>query len=165
MNSLVQDLRYAIRTLGKAPSFSFIAIATLAIGIGANSAIFSVVNAVLLTPLPYDRPEELVVVGGRVGGGLTVLSSVASRHLSASGPEYRDFRDQAASLSNIGAAYVIDANITNGETPERMALALTTTDFFPMLRAAPVLGRAFVPEDAGVDIGRRPKYCCLRCRR
>ncbi len=146
MNSLVQDVRYSIRTLGKAPAFSLIAVVTLAIGIGGNSAIFSVVNAVLLAPLPFDRPEELVVVGGQATGA-------EAQNLKASGPEYRDYRDLASSLSDIGAAYVIDANITNGENPERMAVALATTNFFPVLRAAPALGRDFQPADAGVDIG------------
>ena len=146
MNSLLQDVRYSIRTLGKAPGFSLVAIATLAIGIGANSAIFSVVNAVLLTPLAFDRPEELVVVGGQATGA-------EGRNLRASGPEYRDYRDEASSLSAIGAAYVIDANITSGENPERMALALTTVEFFSMLRTAPALGRDFRPDDVDVDIG------------
>ena len=146
MNSLGQDFRYTVRTLLKAPGCSIVAIATLAIGIGATSAIFSIVNAVLLTPLPYDQPEQLVVVGGRV-------ADVGFETSRVSGPEYADYLEGVSSLQDLGAAYVIDANITNGERPERMAVALVTTDFFPMLRTAPALGRDCEPADAGVDIG------------
>jgi putative ABC transport system permease protein len=145
MNSLLQDVGYSVRTLRKAPGFTLVAVATLALGIGATSAIFSVLNAVLLAPLPYDDPEELVVVGGQVSGG-------GSQDLRASGPEYRDYLE-AASLSELAAAYVIDANITNGEEPARMSVALITPSFFPLFRNAPALGRDFEPEDAGVDIG------------
>lgn len=146
MISIAQEVRFAVRTLRKAPGFTAVAVATLALGIGVTSAIFAVVNAVLLTPLPYERPQELVVVGGeRAGAG--------RQEMRLSGPEYADVLEGASSLEAVGAAYVIDANITNGERPERMAVALVTTDFLPVLRAAPALGRDFEPEDAGVDIG------------
>jgi len=146
MTSIGQDLRHSVRTLLKAPGFAFVSVATLAIGIGATSAIFSVINAVLLTPLPYDRANELVVVGGE-------RAEVGSRDLRVSGPEYADYLKNASSLKGLGAAYVIDANITNGERPERMAVALVTSGFMSMLHTAPTLGRDFLPDDAGVDIG------------
>lgn len=145
ITSLGQDLRTAVRMLRKAPSFTAFSVATLAIGIGATSAIFSVVDAVLLTPLPYDRPEELVVVGGR-------RADTGSADLKVSGPEYVDFL-KSTSLQDVGAAYVIDANLTGGDRPERVTVALVTHDFFPMLGAAPAIGRDFESDDAGVDIG------------
>jgi hypothetical protein len=145
ITTLGQELRTAVRTLRKAPSFTLFAVATLAIGIGATSAIFSVVDAVLLTPLPFERPEELVVVGGRRADSRSEVSRV-------SGPAYADFLG-LETLRELGAAYVIDANLTGGERPERVAVALVTHDFFSVLGAAPALGRPFEPADAGVDIG------------
>lgn len=142
----MKDVRLAVRGLRRHPGFTLASVATLALGIGANSALFSVVNAVLLTPLPYDRPKELVVVGGGPSG-------VEPMDLRASGPEYADLVEGVSSLRSLGAAYVIDANITNGEQPEHVTAALVTTGFFSMLEATPALGRDFVAGDAGVDIG------------
>jgi predicted permease len=146
MNSILQDVGYSLRVFRKAPGFSLIAVATLAMGIGANTAIFSVVNAVLLSPLPFDHPDELVVVGGQLPG-------IGSQDITASGPEYRDYIEQATSLSGLAATWNIDANITNGERPERWEVVLTSWNLFSMLRASPELGRDFKPEDAGGDIG------------
>ena len=140
------DVRYAARTLAKAPGFTAVAVATLAMGIGPTTAIFSAVNGVLLSPLPFDRPKELVVVGGTIPG-------LGSQDLTASAPEYRDFLESATSLSGLAATWNIDVNLTNGERPERLEAVLTSTNLFSMLRATPALGRDLQPEDAQGDIG------------
>ena len=112
MNTLLQDVRYAVRMLRKSPGFTAVAVATLAIGIGANTAIFSVVHAVLLKPLPFERPGELVrVTADLKGQGLT--------DAGLSPPELFDYRDRSGAFSAISGLFPINANITGMERPER----------------------------------------------
>ncbi len=141
MNSLWQDLRYGARDLMKNPGFSLIAMLTLALGIGANTAIFSVVNAVLLRPLPFKEPERLVMVWNRgeeaAGGDRTPLSVA----------DLLDWRAQGRSYSEIGAFSNMMFNYTGGDSPERIRAAGVTANFFSMLGASPALGRAFSPDE------------------
>jgi predicted permease len=146
MQSLATDLRHATRGLLNSPAFTAVAILTLAMGIGGTSAVFSVVNGVLLTPLPYEDPEELVVVGGVVPG-------IGSQELTASAPEFRDFAEQSSSLEEIAASWVIDINVTGIDQAFRSRAGIVTWDFPSTLGVAPTLGRDFRPEDAGGDIG------------
>src|SRR5882672_4403954 len=141
MQTLLQDLRYGARMLRKNPGFSLIAALTLALGIGANTAIFSVVNAVLLRPLPFNDPERLVMVWNRgpeaAGGDRTPLAVA----------DLLDWRAQSRSFSEIGAFRYMMFNYSGGDSPERIQAAGVTANFFSLLEARPQLGRAFSPDE------------------
>jgi hypothetical protein len=140
LDLLYQDLRYGARVLRKNPGFSLVAILTLALGIGANTAIFSIVYGVLLRPLPYNTPEQLVRIStnwtGAVDGGV-------------SGPEYLDYKQQAGSLQSIGLhSPVITMNVAFGAgEPERVPRVMVTSSIFQVLGVRPFLGRTFLPEE------------------
>jgi putative ABC transport system permease protein len=138
MSTLVQDLRYAVRSLRKAPAFTLVAVLTLALGIGANSTIFSVVNGVLLQPLPYAQPDRLVIVWGH---HTTIGREVASQ------PDFLDWRAQNSVFSGMAALAHTSFDLTGVGEPERLRAALTTADFFPTLGVTPALGRTFTPEE------------------
>ena len=140
MRDLLQDLRYALRTLRGSPTFTLVAVLTLALGIGANTAIYSVVHDVLLRSLPYRSPERLVVVGGDLPG-------MGTQDLTASAPEYRDYRERGTTLEALAAAWPIDANLTSGVEPERVRTIAATSNLFSVLGRTPALGRDFRAED------------------
>jgi putative ABC transport system permease protein len=137
---LRQDLRYAIRALIRRPAFSGVAVGTLALGIGANTAIFSVVNAVLLRPLPYRDAARVARVRG---------SSLGTREADNLSPlDFLDFQDRTRRFERL-AAYnnYADATLTGAGEPERVAGTRATADFFAVLRVSPLVGRDFRPED------------------
>jgi predicted permease len=141
MNSLLQDVRYGIRVLAKNPGFTSIAVLTLALGIGANTAIFSVVNSVLLRPLPYQHPENLVQISN------TYLP--AWPQLGLSPGDFQDWRQQVRSFSGM-AAYVDVAqgfNLTGAGEPERVQADFATSNLFPMLGIRPLFGRTFEADE------------------
>lgn len=140
MHTLLQDLRYSAQMLRQKPGFTLIATITLALGIGANTAIFSVVNAVLLSPLPFDRPETLV----RVTGDLH-KRNVVDTGLSA--PELFDYRDAPDLFENISGLYPINVNLTGGDRPERVETLLVDVNYFDILGVKAQLGRTFLAED------------------
>jgi predicted permease len=135
LDTLRQDVVYAIRVLRKNRGFTATVVVTLALGIGANTAIFSVVNAVLLRPLPYPASHRLV--------------SVSQFHLRsgtpewATWPDYVDWRDRATRLQGLGSAWPIAINLTGVDEPERLQGAAVTPTLFSVLQVAPVIGRAF----------------------
>ena len=136
MSALGQDLRYAIRQLLKAPGFAALAICTLAIGIGANTAIFTVVESVILRPLPYAHSERLVGLG-KPGQGF----------LSTSWLNYRDVRDQAQTFSTV-AGYAEDVGVVQGKDGSMSVVTPgVTVNLFDMLGAKPLLGRGFLPDE------------------
>jgi putative ABC transport system permease protein len=136
---LWQDLRYAARQLKRNPGFTAVAVITLALGIGATTAIFTVVNAVLLRPLPYPHPEQLVYVQEILGNyGLSPF--VGNREFAA-------WRNQSRTLSPIAAYMDFTANLTGGGEPERIICGMATTTFFSILGVRPVVGRLFLPEE------------------
>ena len=138
VDTLFQDLRYALRTLAKSQGFSFIVVLTLALGIGANTAIFSVVHGVLLTPLPYRDPSRLVVVWESKG---------TSSHNVVNPANYMDWHDRATSFS--GLALMSWAGLTfTGDEAERVQGRAVTPDFFGVLGATPLLGRTFNTEES-----------------
>ncbi|HVF89336.1 MAG TPA: ABC transporter permease [Blastocatellia bacterium] len=140
METLVQDLRYGARMLLQKPAFTLVVVVALAVGIGANSAIFSVVNAVLLRPLPYADPERLVMIwmdNSRI--------NVAEDWHSF--PNYTDYRDQNEVLESIAAFNNRSFNITGSGEPERVEGAWMTGSLLPMLGVSPALGRNFSPEE------------------
>jgi hypothetical protein len=135
-----QDLRYGARMLWKNPGFTLVSVITLALGIGANTAIFSVVNAVLLRPLPFAEPERLVMVwlkGTAEKGGDRISLSVA---------DLLDWRAQNRSFESVGAFQNAAYNYIGGESPERVRAAGVTANFFTTLGAQPALGRTFQPD-------------------
>jgi putative ABC transport system permease protein len=140
MHTIWQDLRFGARMLLKKPGFTLIAVITLALGIGANTAIFSVVNAVLLRPLPYPAPEQLVVVQE-----MDVARGAAD--IGASMPDYREWEKRNRSFSHIAAYSTNSYNISGTDEPERAAGAAVTTGFFPLLGINPAQGRGFVSEE------------------
>ncbi len=141
MQTLWQDLRYGARMLMKQPGFTLIAVLTLALGIGATTAIFSVVNAALLKPLPFSEPNKLVWVMG--------TNSAGSNSTPLSPLDFLDYRQQNSSLDHL-AAYIampVSYNLTGSGEPERLAGQVVTTDYFDTLGVKPALGRAFLPTE------------------
>jgi predicted permease len=140
MGTIWQDIRYGYRMLWKNPGFTLVAIIALALGIGANSAIFSVVNAILLKPLPYKDPQQLVIINHNYPK-LNLKATVSA-------PGYVYYRDHAQSFSDVAAVGGWNANLTGGGEPERLQGMQVTTNLFPMLGAQPALGRAFSAQES-----------------
>ena len=140
METLLKDVRYAVRGLVKRPGFTIIALITLALGIGANTAIFSVVNAVLLRPLPFRDPEQLVIVWED--------ATFAGFPLNTPAPaNYVDWKTQNQSFTDMAATAETSFNITGDGDPERVTAYSVTANFFPVLGVQPLLGRGFLPEE------------------
>jgi putative ABC transport system permease protein len=137
--TLLQDLRYGLRGLRRNPAFTSIAVLTLALGIGATTAIFTVVNAVLLRPLPYPHPEELVYVQ-QILGNYGVNPFVWNR-------EFVAWRNQSRTLSPVAAYMYSWFNLTGGGESERVTCGVATFSFFSLLGVHPVAGRLFLPEE------------------
>ncbi|HEY6659934.1 MAG TPA: ABC transporter permease, partial [Pyrinomonadaceae bacterium] len=135
MQSLTQDVRYGARMLVKKPLFTIIAVVTLALGIGANTAIFSVVNAVLLRALPYHKPDQLVIV--------SIVNSTGERE-GLSIPEVQDFRQKLQSLEDLTAVQSQSVNVTGGDRPDRVRGAFVAANFFKFFNLAPIVGRTFI---------------------
>ena len=136
MDSFLQDIRYGVRVLLKNRSFTAVAVFALALGIGANSAIFSVVNSVVLRPLPYKDSDRLV----------TIYSSLLQPGLEkivVSAPELADFREQNNSLDEVAAYDFQGVNVTGGDEPERIRAALLSPNLLPLLEVDPLIGRGF----------------------
>jgi putative ABC transport system permease protein len=140
MQTLIQDLRYGARMLMKKPGFTLIGVLTLALGIGANTTIFSVVNAVLLRPLPYQNPEQVVMIWGK-------LPAYVPGNIGASAAEFTDYRDQNPVFSSIAAYTSSSFNLTGAGEPERIVGTLASASLFPLLNVQPALGRAFLNEE------------------
>jgi putative ABC transport system permease protein len=146
MSALLQDLRYAFRSLLRSPGFTAVAALTLALGIGANTAIFSVVNAVLLRPLSYDQPEQLVSLRSR-------LDARNTGDVLISAPEYADLRREVPALRDVAAIWPINVNMTGTDQPERIQAAGVSTNYFDLLGVEPLLGRDFTKADDAGRIG------------
>ena len=140
METFWQDLRYGGRMLRKHPGFTFIAVLTLALGIGVNTALFSVVNAVLLRPLPYAEPKRLVQL-------YEANAQMGYDRFSFSLANFVDHRDQQSGFEQMAAYYRWDANLTGAGEPERVQAAIVSASFLPLLRVQPLLGRGFLTEE------------------
>ena len=141
---MITDLKYALRMLVKSPGFTVIAILTLALGIGANSAIFSVIDSVLLRPLPFPNPNQLVAVWSQ-------MVRENSEKETESVPDYVDLRDQSQTLSAL-AAYTRAGAVLNGTEEGRQLSGLAiTSDIFAVLGVSPARGRVYTREDDNVD--------------
>ena len=131
---MYQDLRHGLRMLVNKPGFTFVAMVTLALGIGANTAIFSVVNAVLLRPLPYPNADRLVAISE---------NSLNAGEISVAYPDYLDWRAQQSVFEEMSARMPTGGIISGGNEPERVIGRMVTPSFFSTLGVQPVLGRAF----------------------
>jgi putative ABC transport system permease protein len=140
MDTVLYDLRYAARQLIRSPGFTVVAALTLAVGIGANTALFTLADAILARPLPeIGRPDDLV--------WLTPFSIRGGRALSMSYPDFRDFRDSTGAFESAAAMGRVDFSISSSGEPTRVRGMLVSADFFKTLQVRMALGRAFLPED------------------
>src|SRR5919109_809262 len=146
-DEMIQDLRYGVRMLLKHPGFTAVAVLTLALGIGANTAIFSVVNAVLLRPLPFAEPERLVWFGGWTG---------ADKEQGVTPAHFLDYREQSQSFTQIAASVSdgIAMNLSGGGEPERIKGGYVTANYLDVFGVKPALGRTFAAEE-GLEGGDR----------
>jgi putative ABC transport system permease protein len=140
METLWQDLRYGFKILLKKPGFTFIAVLALALGIGANSAIFSVINAVLLKPLPFEEPDRLITVW-------EINPKQGSEIFNVSYPNFSDWKAENRVFEKIAAYRMANLILSGEEEPERLGAAIVTADLFQIFGARPALGRTFLPEE------------------
>ncbi len=141
LDQTIQDMRFACRSLLKTPGFAAIAVLTLALGIGANIAIFTVVNAVLLRPLPFRQPERLVRVFDDLNGS-------GAKDVGMSVPELQDLRDRAGAFERISAVWTVSNALSGGDRSERIEMLGTGFDYFQILGVNAALGRVYGPQDA-----------------
>ena len=137
---LLQELRYAARRLWRAPGFAAVVIVTLALGIGANAAIFTVIDAVMLRPLPYPQPQRLVVIQH-------YYAKLGPLEAPVSAPGFRDYRDKTQSFEALGVETGAALSLTGAGDPQRVEARRVSGDWFRALGVAPALGRAILPED------------------
>src|SRR5438552_959986 len=135
----MRDLRYAFRMLTKQPGFTAVAVLTLALGIGANTAIFSVINAVLLRPLPYPNADRIMVLNETSGPG---------QDFSVALPDYFDWRNGSTLFEHLAVTHKESRNLNGipGREAERVSCASVTLNFFKVVGLAPQLGRIFTEE-------------------
>src|SRR3954465_6335899 len=138
----MQDLQYAFRMLKKRPAFTIIAVLTLALGIGANTAIFSVVNALLLKPLPFPAPSELLAVGAADS-----RQKDAGDMRSLSYPDFFDFRDQNRSFSSLAVFHTRGFALTDEDGATSITAGKVSAEFFDVLGIKPVIGHVFARQD------------------
>lgn len=144
MGGLLQDVRYGIRSLASSPGITAVAVATLALGIGATTSIFSVADAVLFRPLPYPDPDRLVRI-------YTTDSSRDEYRGPASGANFLDWKAQGRSFEHLAAFDSVTVNLVGGEYPRRVWGASVTPDFFSVMGVDPILGRTLSPDIDGPD--------------
>jgi len=140
MNTFLNDLRYAARMLRSNLGFTLVAVLTLAFGIGANTAIFSVVNAVVLRPLPFPKPEQIVLIRDDLTGRQI-------EDVGMSVDELKDLQERSGVFEQVSAVWPVDANLTGSERPERIELLAVSPNYFALLGAHAQLGRVFGPEE------------------
>src|SRR5436190_7906107 len=142
MESLLQDVRYGVRTLRKSPAFTAVALIVLAVGIGANTAMFSVLNAVLLRPLPYRDSARLIMIWQSfpaMGGGWARVGETTL--------DYLDYRNRTRVFESV-AGYASDSyNLTGGSEPERIDAARVTANLFSTVGVQPAVGRGFSEQE------------------
>jgi predicted permease len=143
MNSFFQDIRYALKLLRKSPGFTTVAILTLALGIGANTAIFSIVNSVLLRSLPFRDPDRLVKVSFENPG-------LGLHDVPYSVPELDDLRSRSGVFDDVTAVFPASTNLTGAKQPERLELLGVSPNYFSMLGVTPQVGRLFGPQDVAL---------------
>src|SRR5437660_4000135 len=138
----MNDLRYVLRQLAKSPGFTAVAILTLALGIGANTAVFSLINALLVRPLPYQQPSRLVLIWER-------FATLGLDRIPVSPAEYLDLEKQFQSSNGLAAFTFERFNLGGGDVPERISGAAVSPSLFPLLGIEPIKGRTFAREEQG----------------
>jgi len=145
-SSLLQDLRFALRLFNRNKSFTGIAVLTLALGIGANTAIFSIVNSILLKPLPYEKPMELVMLWSD-------LQKMGAPRAPASPALLKEIRERSQTLQGVAGIRVGNNTFVGEPEPEQVKVGFVTANFFSVLAVKPALGRLFQPEDEQLQPG------------
>jgi hypothetical protein len=144
MESLIRDIRFGLRALFRAPGMTLVAVASLALGIGANTTIFTLINAVFLNPIPVERPSELVAL-------FTVDETAANPFSNLnplSRPNYLDLREQSGVFSDLCAyTFPFPVNLATGGEPEQVFTELVSGSFFDVLGVEPLHGRFFRPDE------------------
>src|SRR5215472_439337 len=140
--------RYIFRRLAHAPGFTAVAVLTLAIGVGANTAIFSVLNGILLKPLPFDHPDELV-------GIWHTAAALNIPELNMAAANYFTYREQGRAFTDVGLYTGGTVNLTDGGHPEELRSLWVTDGTLPLLHVKPALGQLFAPEDSVEGSQRR----------
>src|ERR1700748_2072909 len=140
MGTLLQDVRYGLRILIKKPTFTIVAVLTLALGVGANTAIFSIVNAVLLRSLPYPNPDRLVRIFFNEPG-------VGLRDVRFSQPELDDLQTRSGVFEDVSPIYEGSEDLTGAGQPEHLEGVNSSFNYFSMLGVTPQIGRLFGPQD------------------
>jgi putative ABC transport system permease protein len=140
MTTLLQDVRYGLRVLWKSPGFTIVAVLSLALGVGANTAIFSIVNAVLLRSLPFSHPDRLVKIVANNQG-------VGAQDIGFSVPELDDLRTRAGVFEQVSVTWPTDVNLTGAERPQRLEAQGVSPNYFSMLGISAHIGRVFGPGD------------------
>ena len=151
MSTLIQDLRYGVRILLKQPGFTLVAVITLALGIGANTAIFSLVNSILLRPLPFRDPDRIVRL-------IQASPKLGLPTWGVSQAGYAAYREQNRSFESIAIYTTTATNLTGAGEPERLPMATVTADFFKVFGVNPLLGRTFVE---GEDVKDKNQVCVI----
>src|SRR5690349_16703716 len=151
MNTLRQDLKYVLLILLNQPGFTLVAVITLALGIGANTAIFSLVNSILLRPLPFREPDQIVRM-------LQASPKLGLTSWGVSQADFAAYREQNRSFESIAIYNTNATNLTGAGEPERLPIATVTADFFKVFGVNPLLGRTFV---AGEDEKGRNQVCVI----
>src|ERR1041385_3199178 len=142
---MIRDLRYAIRTLLKTPSFTVVAVLTLALGIASNTTIFSAIDSILLRPLTFPHPEKLAVI--------TKTMPMFSLYRAISSPlDFVDYRAQSKAFAEMSAIERLQLNVTGNGQPERVPGMRVSSNLFSLLEVSPILGRAFTPDEG--QLGR-----------
>src|SRR5437763_12855128 len=139
---MLSEIKVALRGLAKSPGFTMIAIATLALAIGANSAVFSLINALLVRPLPYQEPSRLALIWEQ-------FATQGLERIPVSPPEYLDLEKEFQSGTGLAAYTYQTFNLGGGDIPERISGALVTPTLFPLLGVEPIKGRTFAREEQG----------------
>src|SRR5262245_43588029 len=132
----MNDLRFALRSLVRTPGFAAITLLTLALGMGANAAIFSVLKATILEPLPYPRPEQLVFISSQFPG-------LGFDQFWVSPPEFMEFQENARSFSKVGAFQTGELNLSAPDRPRRINIGRVSAELFDVLGVSPAVGRGF----------------------
>src|SRR5579862_8425494 len=138
LSNILQDIKVAIRMLTRNPGFTAIAILTLALGIGANTALFTVFNGVLLSPLPFPQPDRLT---------LLFEFNHGFRHSSISYPNFLDWQSNNRTFESIAAYRSDSATLTGAGEPDRLRMKMISSQFFPTLGVQPLIGRHFLAEE------------------
>ncbi len=147
MDNLLQDLRFAFRMLARKPGFTVVAVVIMALGIGANTAIFSLVRAVLLRPLPFHEPNRLVMVWEDA-------SFIGFPRNTPAPANYADWKARNEAFEDMAALASRSFNLTGDGEPEKVQAYGVSAEFFPLLGVTPALGRVFLPEEDKPDANR-----------